>query len=290
MTSHLLAALAWDPQIRGALIVVTAFVILPGSVYLLLATNTGAKLGFLLAAAGLTGWMATMGWIWVVYGIGIKGDAPTWHVEEVVTGDVAERGTTDEARGFPNGWRKLPAGDPTLGDAQASADKVLAPSEDAGGHGGEAEAAAPVQPVFEELTDYIQVGGYARGGENYWIPGGGLKSESYEGNRGSNVVTKAIERVKRGPFHAPHYAVIQVAPVVEVDEDELPEGAAPPKPAPDPAEPVTSVVMVRDLGNLRFPSVMIAISMSIVFALVANALHKRDQEIMAARRPAPATA
>ena len=84
MTSQLLAALAWDPQIRGALIVVTAFVILPGSVYLLLATNTGAKLGFLIAAAGFFGWMAVMGWIWVVYGIGIKGDAPTWHVEEVV--------------------------------------------------------------------------------------------------------------------------------------------------------------------------------------------------------------
>ena len=287
MTSQLLAALAWDPQIRGALIVVTAFVILPGSVYLLLATNTGAKLGFLLAAAGFFGWMAVMGWIWVAYGIGIKGDAPTWHVEEVVTGDVAERGTSEEARGFPNGWRKLPAGDPTLGDAQASADKVLAPSEDAG-HGGEAGAEAPVDPVFEDLTDYIQVGGFARGGENYWIPGGGLKSESYEGNRGSNVFSKAIERVKRGPFHAPHYAVIQVAPVKDVGE--VAEGAAPPKPEADPTEPVTSVVMVRDLGNLRFPSLMIAISMSIVFALVANALHKRDQEIMAARRAAPATA
>ena len=289
MTSQLLAALAWDPQIRGALIVVTAFVILPGSVYLLLATNTGAKLGFLLAAAGFFGWMAVMGWIWVVYGIGIKGDAPTWHVEEVITGDVAEQGTTEEAEGFPNGWTKLVAGDATLGDAQASADKVLAPSEDAGGHGGEAEA-APVDPVFEELTDYIQVGGYAKGGENFWIPGGGLKSESYEGNRGSNVVTKAFERVKRGPFHAPHYAVIQVAPVVEIDEDALPEGEAPPKPTPDPDKPQVSVVMVRDLGNLRFPSLMVAISMSIVFALVANALHKRDLELMAARRAAPATA
>ena len=125
-----------------------------------------------------------------------------------------------------------PAGDPTLGDAQASADKVLAPSEDAGGHGGgEAEAAAPVDPVFSELTDYVQVGGYAKGGENFWIPGGGLKSESYEGNRGSNVVTKLFERVKRGPFHAPHYAVIQVAPVLEV---KVAEGEAPPKPHPIP--------------------------------------------------------
>ena len=287
MTSHLLAALAWDPQIRGALIVVTSFVILPGSVYLLLATNTGAKLGFLIAAAGFFGWMAVMGWIWVAYGIGIKGDPPTWHVEEVVTGDVAEQGTIDEARGFPNGWRKLQPGDTILGDAQAAADKVLAPTDDAGGHGGGETEAAPVDPVFEELTDYVQVGGYARGGENYWIPGGGLASPTSKGNPGSNVVSKAIERVKRGPFHAPHYAVIQVAPVVGV---EVAEGEAPTKPRPDPDKPVVSVLMVRDLGNLRFPSLMIAISMSIVFALVASALHKRDQEIMAARRAAPATA
>ena len=287
MTSQLLAALAWDPQIRGALIVVTAFVILPGSVYLLLATNTGAKLGFLLAAAGFTGWMAVMGWIWVVYGIGLKGDPPTWHVHEVVSGDVAERGTTDEAQGFPKGWRKLEPGDAILGDAQASADKVLAPSEDAGGHGGGEAEAAPVQPVFDSLEDYVQVGGYAKGGENFWIPGGGLATETSIGNKGSNVVTKLWERVKRGPFHSPHYAVIQVGPVLEV---EVEEGEAPPKPTADPDEPVTSVVMVRDLGNLRFPSLMVAISMSIVFGLVANALHRRDQEIMAARRAAPATA
>ena len=65
---------------------------------------------------------------------------------------------------------------------------------------------------------------------------------------------------------------------------------APPKPTPDPDKPITSVVMVRDLGNLRFPSLMVAISMSIVFALVASALHRRDREIMAARAAAPATA
>ncbi|MEA3077950.1 MAG: hypothetical protein QOF60_2858, partial [Actinomycetota bacterium] len=88
MGSTLLAALTWDPEIRGMLIVLTAFVLLPGSVYMLLATNTGAKLGFLLAAAGLTGWIAAMAWIWVVYGIGIKGPEPHWVVKEVVTGDV----------------------------------------------------------------------------------------------------------------------------------------------------------------------------------------------------------
>ena len=282
MTAQLLAALAWDPQIRGALIVVTAFVILPGSVYLLLATNTGAKLGFLITAAGFFGWMAVMGWIWVVYGIGIKGDPPTWHVEEVITGPVAENGTSEEAEGFPRGWRKLPPGDAILGDATASADKVLAPSDD-GGHGGGEEAAAPVVPVFDSLEEYVGVGGYAKGGDNYWIPGGGLASETSIGNPGTNIFSKGIERLKRGPFHAPHYAVIQVAPIIE--QPSL--GGAPPAPAGDPTKPTVSVVMVRDLGNLRFPSLMVAISMSIVFGLVVSALHRRDKELMASRAATP---
>lgn len=281
MTAQLLAALAWDPQIRGALIVVTAFVILPGSVYLLLATNTGAKLGFLLASAGFFGWMAVMGWIWVVYGIGIKGDPPTWHVEEVVTGNVAENGTTEEAEGFPIGWRKLPPGDAILGDATAAADKVLAPSEGEEGGGG---AEVPIVPVFDDLSEYTGVGGYAKGGENYWIPGGGLSSETSIGNSGTNIFSKAVERLKRGPFHAPHYAVIQVAPVIE--QPDL--GGAPPLPAGDPTKPTVSVVMVRDLGNLRFPSLMVAISMSIVFGLVVSALHRRDKELMASRAATPA--
>ena len=285
MTAQLLAALSWDPQIRGALIVVTSFVILPGSVYLLLATNTGAKLGFLLAAAGFFGWMAVMGWVWVVYGIGLKGDQPSWHVEEVVTGDVAELGTGEELDRFPIGWRELRTGDAILGDASAEAGSVLAPSE-GGEEGGEAEEPAVVQPVFDDATEYTIVGGYAKGGENYWIPGGGLSSETSRGNAGTNPFAKIVNRMKRGPFHAPHYAVIQVAPVIA--QPTL--TGAPPAPVADPAKPVTSVVMVRDLGSLRKPSLMIAISMTIVFGLVANALHRRDKEIMAARAAASASA
>jgi hypothetical protein len=282
MSLQLLAALSWDPQIRGALIVVTAVLILPGSVYLLLATNTGAKLGFLIAAAGLTGWIAVMGWIWVVYGIGIKGDPPTWHAEEIVTGDLSERGTTEEAAGFPAGWQKLKAGDLILGDATASADKVLAPPQST-----TAETEVPdVEPAFDKLTDYAQVGAYARGGDNCWLPHA-LCSETSKGSNGSNIFSKLVGRMKRGPFHEPHFAVVQVAPVIE--QPSL--GGAPAKPAPDPTKPVTNVVMVRDQGNLRFPSMMVALSMSIVFVLIASALHRRDTEIMAARaRPAAARA
>ena len=49
-----------------------------GSIYLILATNLGARLGFLVTLAGLTGWLLLMGIIWMIYGIGLKGPEPSW--------------------------------------------------------------------------------------------------------------------------------------------------------------------------------------------------------------------
>ena len=54
-TLHIIAGLGWDPAIRGILSVLTGVVVLMGSVWLLLATNTGARLGMLLSLAGLAG-------------------------------------------------------------------------------------------------------------------------------------------------------------------------------------------------------------------------------------------
>ena len=49
--AQVLAAVSWDPQLRGALILLIGIVILPGSVLLLLSTNLGMRLGILMAAA-----------------------------------------------------------------------------------------------------------------------------------------------------------------------------------------------------------------------------------------------
>lgn len=268
-----LAALSVDPEIRGATIVVVSFTILCGSVYLLLATNTGAKLGFLLAAAGLTGWMAVMGWVWVAYGIGLQGEQPTWDVTELVAGEVARDATIEQAEGFPNGWQRLQLGDQILGDALASADRALIPATASGEEGAtepDTEGFRP-QPPFAETGDYVFVGGYRKGGESYFIPGGFLERNTTP---------------LKGWLHQPHYAIVQVQEVI--DQGDL--GGAPPSPVPDTSEPVYSVVMVRNLGSLRYPSFVFAVASTLLFALVAYLLHDRDKKIMAARSLATATA
>jgi len=74
----MLAAIAFDPTIRGILVVVVGTVVLVGSIYLIVATNTGIRAGLLIILAGLFGWMFLMGTVWWIYGIGLKGRDPSW--------------------------------------------------------------------------------------------------------------------------------------------------------------------------------------------------------------------
>ena len=269
MEDALLGALTWDPQIRGALILITAILVLPGSVYLLLATNVGSKIGFVLAIAGLSGWVFVMAIIWAVYGIGLKGRQPHWKVQEVVVADVKNASEKALAE-FPKGWKSLPPGNPARADAQAAADTYLLPAAEAEAEGAGAEGEAPrFTSPFRSTTDYVPVAAYEKGGDNELF---------------------TIGKHKFFVRHSTRYAVLQLQPAL--DQSGGP-GGAPPTPVPDPEAPTYSVVMVRDLGSLRFPPVVVAISFGLIFFISCYWLHQRDKQIWAARaagEPTPAPA
>src|SRR5438105_11886762 len=125
---HTLAfALNWDPELHGLLVVLLALILLPGTVYLVLSTNLGARVGFILAVAAFFGWMALMGIVWTVYGIGLKGNPNAWKVQTMVVGDVAQS-ANPVLDGFPNGWKKLDLGTPEVAEAGAAADPTLPPT------------------------------------------------------------------------------------------------------------------------------------------------------------------
>lgn len=84
---------SWEPEIRGALVVLVGGTVLFGSVWLLLTTNIGNRLGALNALAGFFGWMFILGTIWWIYGFGLIGDAPTWQPKEVVFGSLSTAAT-----------------------------------------------------------------------------------------------------------------------------------------------------------------------------------------------------
>ena len=54
--------------------------------------------------------------------------------------------------------------------------------------------------------------------------------------------------------------------------------------APDATSPVYSVVLLRDVGSLREPPLVLGLASLIVFAVTVEKLHSRDKEIARRQR------
>lgn len=316
ITDHALTlgGLAWDPHYRGALTVVTAVAILMGSIYLILYTNVGARLGFLLALGGLFGWMTILGLTWWLAppAIGPRGTLPEWQPIEVVYGDPSNA-ATGVATELPNAcYSTTSAGCEQLSDGSTHVDDVVAANPDLvedlnenptlsdvavldaeavtdleleGWHlisnadAGEAQAVAGgllvEEGVFEDPTDYKVLDTFEIGG----------KSERDDDDMLSRVAYKFSSAAQLR--HPTRYTVVQVQQVIT--QEPVP-GEPPPLPEVDPDAQVISVVMVRELGNLRVPPAMVTIASAILLAVTAYALHRRDKLADEHRAEAPAGA
>lgn len=146
-------AFGWEPEIRGITTVLIGAIVLMGSVWLLLATNTGARLGMLLALTGFFGWMVLMGAYWWVYGIGLQGDFPSWQAQEIVVGDL-DGAASDRVTVGLEGWESLALDDPERGQAQAAADAVLID---------------PDVGVFDSTAEFVPLDVFTTGGDTYFF-------------------------------------------------------------------------------------------------------------------------
>jgi hypothetical protein len=111
--------------VKGIAVVVTAFVLLPGSVYMLLASNFGALKGYLIAATAFFGFLVMLSAVWL-FGLpgttpltGPKGTQPTF---KSFTIDDPVAATYDSVRTFQggtgNGWQEAPTGEAEAGSAE----------------------------------------------------------------------------------------------------------------------------------------------------------------------------
>jgi hypothetical protein len=259
---HTFGAITWDPFIRGVLIIAVAIIVLPGSVYLLLSTNTGVRVGFMLAMAGLWGWIFIMAVVWAVFGIGDVGRAAGWKTAEVITGDVNQSAVLT---GFPSDkkWKPVDVADPEYADVSSAADKVLASSAASAPTPGKAESggvseAPRFPPPFSTPDQYVQVAHY----------------------RSDPTTVYHLRKHKFTPLgHDKHIDVVQAQPVITQPDT----GGAPAAPTADKSKPITTVVLVRDLGSLRQPPIFIAIAAFLLFAVFCGLLHRRDKLIHAAQ-------
>ncbi|MEK9837928.1 MAG: hypothetical protein ACPHO9_06585 [Ilumatobacteraceae bacterium] len=257
----MLLAVNWEPELRGLLTVVLGLIAFMGSVYLILGTNLGARLGFLVALTGLAGWMALMGAIWWIYGIGLKGEDPSWHqvpgrtviqdpkglyqagvFEQRLTVnpdaplDVVADGIVDQF--VDEGWSVVPDTDPAFGQAESAATVFL-------------EEEGAFAPGEFDVTHVYEIGG-----------------EAYPKIFGLD----ALDQVAF--FHKPYYTVVEVAPYVPLRDE---PGRAPSKPEIDTSRERQYVYMIRDLGSRREPAALITIGSTIVFLALCWMLHRRDR-------------
>ncbi|CAI8415663.1 MAG: Uncharacterised protein [Acidimicrobiaceae bacterium] len=96
-----LGGISWDLEVRGILVVAVGTVVLIGSVWLIMATNSGARLSTLLTLAGLMGFMVILGISWWLYGSGWKGADPSWRTIDINVGDLGSSALM-EARDLPD--------------------------------------------------------------------------------------------------------------------------------------------------------------------------------------------
>jgi hypothetical protein len=111
--------------VKGILVVLTGFILLPGSVIMLLSTNFGALKGYLIGATAFFGFLAMLSAVWL-FGLpgttpltGPKGTQPTF---KFFTLEDPAAGKYDSVRNFQggagNGWQQAPAAEGAQGGAQ----------------------------------------------------------------------------------------------------------------------------------------------------------------------------
>ena len=260
---HAMLALNWQPQIRGILIIIIAVSVLCGSVYLILGTNLGARLGFLLSLSALSGWMMLMATVWWSFGIGLKGDDATW---KAVPGEsILLSPTALQEAGLFTKDATLPAADAPAANTATGVDNLLLSNG--------------WRRVGETAKNF---GPSASAGGVVIEEDGGLKAGTYQVvnvfDKGGARYPKIGESIDFIAFlHKPRWIVVEVAPLLTQRAE---PGRAPARAEVDTSQPHRYVYMIRDLGNKRVPAAEIAFGSAIVFFSCCYLLHVRDRRVV----------
>jgi hypothetical protein len=248
----------WNPTILGVLVVISAFALFCGSAYLLLATNLGARLGFLVAAACLSGFMVLLSTLWLTTATPLNsphGRLPGWVVKEKLASldeSRTEAVRTIEQHGKAVEKEELvnlrPAIDAALVRPSASGEEAPEPSPFA---------------QYGTSTEFIT----GTAGLRAFDTGGGSK----------NVF-----------WHHPAYAVVELCTAQKApdvfDQDQ-------PTDECDPLIGNQFVVLERDLGSMRLAPFVYLLASALLFALSLLGLHwyELDRRATRATSAAPAT-
>lgn len=258
LASELLERDIWYPTILGVLVVVAGVVLFVGSVYLILGTNTGARLGFLITFTALMGFMVVLTSLWITTASPLntlRGSIPRWEVIEVVPS--LDEAKTAAVRDIERTGRKV---DPLeAANIKAAVDDRLVTKVDTA-----VEKFTPEDnkfAIYSSVTDFLAVDTWEKGGSDPSF----LDFEF---------------------THTPKFAVVQFCGTAPNTQ---PFGVPPDEPAcavPGSAEAEDNgfVVLEYNLGDVRLPPVIAWISSIILFVLgvVMLGWYEKDRRAVAA--------
>ncbi|HUI47168.1 MAG TPA: hypothetical protein VL119_00625 [Acidimicrobiia bacterium] len=252
----------WNPTIIGVLTVLCAVGLFCGSTYLLLGTNLGARLGFLVAAAGLTGFLVLLTTLWLTTPGSATGnsdlDPPhgnssSWKVVEVV--DNPANSKIAAVRALPTKGTK---GTPDLiTQVKPAIDAAIVPAAPVAGQ------EAPVQPFatlpIEASTDYL-----------LGFPG----STSYQ----------YIDKTHNFFWHRHRYAAMEFCIARKDATGSVVNG--PNGPECDPLQPTHFAILSYDYGSIRKPVVFYWLFSLMFFGLSVLGLHWWEKDERERKRSA----
>jgi hypothetical protein len=252
----------WYPTILGVLVVVAAVVLFCGSAYLLLGTNLGARLGFLVAFTCLTGFMVLLTLLWMTTASPLntlKGRIPAWEVNEIV--DDLDDASIPEVRTIDTEANLVDTTE--AANVKAAVDEALVRVTETATESLEEDANEFA--LFDDVTRYQVLETFETGGSNpqFW---------------------------KLQLTHQPQYAAVQFCEVDQQPIEDQNIGLPPPPPECTDDGETGYVILTRDLGSLRFPPFVAFVAFTILFVLGLLMLHwreKDEQEAEAAAAAAP---
>jgi len=267
---YAMLAINWYPELRGILIVIIGASVLVGSIYVILMTNMGARLGFLVVLTALVGWFFIMGAIWWTYGKGLLGTDPSW--QPVGGRTVLQDNRSLSEAGVLSNPIEIPAGTNPADTAALVNQQLIANGWK------QLDPAAPeYQQAGAAATTFLEESGALKAGEfqvvNVFDKGGERRPQLWDGKLDFLAF-----------FHKPHYSLVEVVPLVP-QRDEA--GRAPPAPVIDTTQPHQYVFMIRDMGSRRKPAGFITVGSLLVFLVLCYMLHSRDRRVQANRAAIP---
>jgi hypothetical protein len=249
--AELLHKTLWYPTVLGILVVVAGIALFCGSIYVLLATNLGARLGFLVAFTALMGFMTLLTTLWISTASPLntlRGRPPSWKVVEVSEDQASAK--TPAIRKVDTIGRKV--GETQEADIKAAVDEALIIKE-------EIPAEGKLPPSDNKYAKFALVTEY------------------------KVLQTRKVGGSNPNPFdfeitHKPLFAVVEFCQLVP---DTTTFGLAPPKnpPCSKSEDAVRGfIAMKRDLGSVRVPPLVAFGASVLLFGLGLLSLHWRERD------------